>query len=528
MAIEAPMETRGVNFWAHIRNWYEVRSLEDNVRLLEDMESYGFNDIWITLERELFRNYLDDAVADDNARQFWRKLKGLAKAGKELGMQVTVLDEFNTVFVDQCTDPELADLIAAAPKQWPWKKQVMYNFCPSKPRAREIILKNHIDAYRDFPVIDALALWGYDPSGCGCDDCLPWPETFVTLARELVGHLRKHHPEAMVYLSAWDMSDDEVAILIDLLNADQADTFQGIIDKEWLLLDLPNGAQPTKRWSELSERYKRIPYIDLCQIGAWGWHCFTANPYPTRFELLFEGMRKAGITNYSAYSEDVHDDINKYLIAHLGTSSEKSARELIKEYSVRHFQAAVGDGVFQAACMMEDEFTNKLGSPWVQKPKMDLKAAQNMLSVLQGVERRLAAYVVKDWRWQVLIKRAEISVLLNEIGDLDETKESIETLLRAILEVKTAEEAHDLLRQAENLITEKTRKLAILKETVESIRTDVLQEPAYRTIRVHSALPAYYEWKRMLIEMEETIGLATRIFVHGVQDVIKDRLAVVD
>ena len=51
MAYEGRMETRGVNFWAHIRNWYEVHSLEDNKRLLEDVASYGFNDFWITLDR---------------------------------------------------------------------------------------------------------------------------------------------------------------------------------------------------------------------------------------------------------------------------------------------------------------------------------------------------------------------------------------------------------------------------------------------------------------------------------------------
>jgi hypothetical protein len=528
MAFAGPMETRGINFWAHIRNWYEVRSLEDNVQLLAEVASYGFNDFWTTLERELFRNYLDEQVADDNSRQFWWKLKELAKFAKSLDMRVTVVDEFNTVFVDQCTDPRNSDLIAEAPRQWAWKKQVKYNFCPSKPRAREIILQNHENAYRDFPVIDAVVLQGYDPSGCGCDACQPWPETFFTFAQELAVRLRRYHAGAAMYLSAWDMSGEEVDILIDLLAADDKRTFQGVMDKEWLLLDIPNGGRPTERWAALPEDYKRIPYIDICQIGAWGWHCFTANPYPTRLETLFKALREAGITNYSAYSEDVQDDINKYLIARLGVSAERSAPELIREYCMRFFQAAVGKDVYKATSMMEEEYTNKLASPWEQKPIMDLASAREMLSVLKDAESRVPPYVASGWRWQVLIKRAEISVLLNEIGDLEETKEALETLLGEILQVKTAEEAHDLLQQADNLIAEKAGKLALLKETVDSHRSDVLQEPASRTIRVHKALPSYYDWKKMLIEMEETVGLATRIFVDGVQNAIKERLGVAD
>ena len=103
-----------------------------------------------------------------------------------------------------------------------------------------------------------------------------------------------------------------------LLNEAPPDLFQGVIDKEWLILDLKGDGKISTRWQDLPDRYEIIPYIDLCQIGAWGWHCFTANPYPTRMETLFRLMREAGITRYSAYSEDIHDDINKYLIARLG------------------------------------------------------------------------------------------------------------------------------------------------------------------------------------------------------------------
>lgn len=523
MTNQAPMKMRGVNFWAHIRNWYEVRSLEDNQRLLEDMATNGFNNLWITFERELFRNYLDDRVADANGMRFWWKLKGLATHAKELGMQVTVLDELNTVFADQCGDPALADLIADGKRPW-GHKNVRYNFCPSKPAAREIILKNHEEAYRQFPVIDAVTLWPYDPSGCGCDACHPWPETYFELAKEIAAILRVYHPQAAVYLSVWDFFDEQVEMMVRFLREAPEGLFQGVVDKEWLMLDLKGDGSIMPRWEGLPDRYDMIPYIDLCQIGAWGWHCFTANPYPTRFETLFELMRKAGINNYSAYSEDVHDDINKYLIARLGMSAERSARELIDEYCVRYFQAAVGPDLYEATRLMEDEYTKILGSPWEQELVKDLATAQKMLAILQDVESRLAPYVVQGWRWQVLITRAEMSLLINEIGDLDETREAILSLFRKTLDATTAEEAHDLLQRAENIILDKRCKLESLRETVDAFRANVLQEPGYRTVRVHGALPSYYEWMKMLIEMEETIAAAMRIFLNGIQDAIRKRL----
>lgn len=525
MAGENEMKNRGVNFFGHIRNWYEVHSLEDNKRLTVDMMSNGFNDYWIYLERKLFSNFLDDRVSDDNGRWFWWKLKELAKFAHGLGMKVTVLDDVNVVFVDQQEDPELAELIADPRRPWGTKstKNRRFTFCPSKPKARELILKSHEELYRDFPIIDAVVYWPYDPGGCGCEDCDPWPETFVTLVREIVAGLHKHHPEAAVYLSAWDMSDEQVDMMVGILREDQSGMFQGIIDKEWLLLDIAEGRQ-SKRWEKLPDRYERIPYIDLCQIGAWGWHCFTANPYPTRYEAMFKAMRNGGIGSYSSYSEDIHDDINKYIIAGLGKSADKTARELMREYAVRYFQAAVGDDLYEAICMMEDEYTNKLKSPWEQEPIMNLESARKMWSLVKDIEGRIPGYAAESWRWQVLSTRAEISLLLNEIGDLDKTKARIESLFQTVLEASTAEEAHDLLQQADNLILNKRSKLELLKDTIDSFRTDVLEEPGYRTFRVRSALPSYYDWLKMLVEAEETVALATRIFLSGIQSAIRDRL----
>ena len=513
---------RGVNFWAHIKNWYEVHSLEDNQRLLKDMVGMGFNDLWITLERGLVRNYFDEDIADEYSRQFWHKVCELGKTANQLGMRVTLLDEINTVFLDQYHDPVKKQYIAEGPRTYASLKRP-WQFCPSKPEAREIILKNHEESFKRFPVIDALVLWPYDNGGCGCENCHPWPKTFVELSKILVEKLRAIHPQADVYLSTWDMTDEEKALFTCILTEDTPRTFQGIVDKEWMLIDCED-EQPVDYWTKigLPPDYLRIPYIDLCQIGRWGWQSFTANPYHMRFEKMLAALHKAGITQFGSYSEDIHDDINKYLLARLGLSSKRSARELIHEYCLNYFQAGIGDEIFKAACMMEEEYTNKYKSPWVQQPVFDKDRARELLSILQTVEKRLPDYIVSGFRWQVLIKRAEISWLLNDIGEIAAAETTINEKFQQVLACHRVEDAKDMLRQILQIIDEKRFLLASLKDLIADFRSEVLEEPEDRGITMLGALESYFDWQKMLLKLEEKAYLASRgLLIDRVQNFVR-------
>jgi hypothetical protein len=501
---------RGVNLVAHFKNWYEVHSLEDNLSLVKDMVAMGFNDLWITLERALLMNYLDPETSDDYSMQFWHKLREMGKNAHQLGMRVTVFNEVNTIFVDQYGDPAGRQYVAEGPKTFASLYRP-YQFCPSIPEAREIILKNHEEAFKQFPVIDAMVLWAYDNGGCGCDRCHPWPKTYFDLSKTLAKKLRAVHPGAEVYLSSWDMTDEEKCLLTELLKGDEPRTFQGIVDREWLLVDMEE-EHPVDYWTKigLPQDYLRIPFVDLAQIGAGGWRCFTSNPYPARYEKIVKALRAAGITQFGAYSEDVNDDINKYLLARLGLSTKRNAHELIKEYCLNYFQACVGDDVYEAACMMEDEFTNKFKAPWAQKPIFDTGKAAMMLSILQNVEERLPDYTINQWRWQVLIKRAEISWLLNEIGEKEAVVSEIEELFKQVLTSYRVEEAKDKLRRVLTLIDEKQAQLLELRALINDFRTHVLEEPDDRTITVLSALPSYYDWMKTFMKYEEFTTVASQ------------------
>jgi hypothetical protein len=95
MDSEKPMTMRGVNFWPHGRNWYEMHSLADNQRLLEDIASMGFSDFCTTFERWHLRNYLDERAADHTSRELWRTLRELGRRAHDLGMTVTALDSLH-------------------------------------------------------------------------------------------------------------------------------------------------------------------------------------------------------------------------------------------------------------------------------------------------------------------------------------------------------------------------------------------------------------------------------------------------
>jgi len=273
---------------------------------------------------------------------------------------------------------------------------------------------------------------------------------------------------------------------------------------------------PVDYWTKigLPADYLRIPYIDLCQIGRWGWQCFTANPYPARFEKLLTTLRKAGITQYGAYSEDIHDDINKFLLARLGISSKRSASQLIDEYCMQYFRAGVGREVYKVACMMEEERTNKFKSPWVQEVIWDKEKAHEMLAILQEMEDRLPTYVVEGWRWQVLIKRAEISWLINDLGQMDDFQTSMRKLMDDVATCVRVEEAKDIIQKASLLIEGKRKIIEMLMNLIEDFRNEVLQEPMDRGVNIHGVFESisgsYFAWQKMLLEYEETIFISGR------------------
>lgn len=153
---------------------------------------------------------------------------------------------------------------------------------------------------------------------------------------------------------------------------------------------------------------------------------------------------------------------------------------------------------------------------------MNKELARRMLALLKEIERRMPGYSVRSWRWQVLATRAELSVLLNEIGNLDTTKSTIESL---IAEASTkrgkadqvGDEQLDVLRKAENLISDKRRLLQRLRDMLDSYCDDVLQEP-YTRRRYLDALPSYYAWMKMLVEMEETVATAPATWYRALRE----------
>ena len=53
---------------------------------------------------------------------------------------------------------------------------------------------------------------------------------------------------------------------------------------------------------------------------------------PKRLETIFREPANSDIVGFQAYSEGIYDDLNKFLIAHLGKNPMDSVKTLVKTY----------------------------------------------------------------------------------------------------------------------------------------------------------------------------------------------------
>jgi hypothetical protein len=108
------------------------------------------------------------------------------------------------------------------------------------------------------------------------------------------------------------------------------------------------------------------------------------------------------------------------------------------------------------------------------------------------------------------MKRAEISVLLNEIGEIEPVKRAIQDLFQQTLDSDRVEVAKDFLRQVLQLIEEKRQQISTLKNLIDDFRCNVLEEPGDRTIQAVNTLESYYTWQKTLMDYEEKAVMALR------------------
>jgi len=122
---------------------------------------------------------------------------------------------------------------------------------------------------------------------------------------------------------------------------------------------------------------------------------------PNRLPKTIDGLRRQGVTRLMAYSEGVHDDLNKALYAGLCSGKYRTADDVLRAYARRYF------GVDQATAQGWAEWLKAWGSPYEVNTTEARKELDRLLA--DTPKRHL-------WRVQQWVLKLELFRLYGEIA----------------------------------------------------------------------------------------------------------------
>jgi len=337
---------------AHFGTSYEVMGDAEAAEVLAEAKWWGFN---------VYGDWFDAADLKDplnNPKSEWllpqaileRKLSSFAAAARE-GLALDLATTPNHVWMDQLRPELLADTSGD-------KRMFGQLLCPSKPEARELILRNHEKLFGLFRQrglnLSAVSACPYDYGGCSCERCSPWIVTFGRLLLEIGEAARRFFPDVRVRLIGWWWTADEHRVFAEWADRASAGSAQGPSTgsaQAGAAGDFPSLARhikygqtapdfsaPLPRGCE-SHAFVHIGYADAAEpsdvYGAWG-----PVVAPRRIEETVANLARAGSGGFMAYSEGVFDDANKAILGGLASGKFAAAREVLECYAERYFGAA--------------------------------------------------------------------------------------------------------------------------------------------------------------------------------------------
>jgi len=320
---------------AHFGNSYEVMYPREMRRLLAEARHWGFNAYGDWFDAADLRNPFDNPRNHYLLPQalFERKVSHYRTAG-DLGLGLSLLMTPNHVYLDQLRDDLLADTSD--------DRYFGQLLCPSKPEAREVILRNHLELFRmlhDAGVdIASLVFCPYDYGGCACERCRPWIVTFGRLALDIVEAGRGVFGDVTARLVGWWWTEEDHAAFTAWADREAQGRFASIA--RWIPYGqtAPEMTRPAPAGCE-SHAFVHIGYSDVAEprdvYGPWG-----PTVAPGRLGATVRDLAEAGVSGFSAYSEGAFDDLNKALLAGLSSGRFASADEVLEAYAERYFGAA--------------------------------------------------------------------------------------------------------------------------------------------------------------------------------------------
>ncbi len=295
-------------------------------------------------------------------------------------------------------------------------------------------VQKHAAFYSKCPRLDGVFFPGGDPGN-------NHPRYVMPFLKAISAELRRYHPHAGLWVSLQGFNEEEVDYFFSYLKKYDPDWLTGVVSG-------PGSPDIAETRHRLPEKYRHRHYPDIthtvrCQYPVENWDQAFAltegrevcNPQPCYYAKIHN--RFAPFTDgFLAYSDGVHDDVNKVIWSQMAWDPDKAVHRVLEEYSRFFFGADLAESGADAILALE---RNWVGS----------------LEENGGVETTFAFWqklwedhpeLGRNWRWQLLAMRS----------CYDEY-----TRLRKIYEQDLEKDADRILAQAATIGSEEAMKEAL-------------------------------------------------------------------
>jgi len=324
--------------------------------------------------------------ADFESETFWATNNAIIRVAHSLGMKVSVKLGINDVFLDQADPSECMDNSQG---------MTLVNLRtadPSIPERRQLILDIKHTIFERSEPFDILFIAATDPGGCNSEGNMPWIQTYLPLAREIVTMGRQFNPDLKLILNDYKLPAKEVVWFRKELSEqpEKYDWFDYVAD--WTYYHPATNPGVPKPAIDF---YAGFEITMRDGFGAWG-----ANILPSIFELEYQ-MLRGQISGAISYSEGVHEDATRVILLRYLWDEQDKDRTL-EEYIEWYFPGADSKELIELIYYLETPSFVPRYIPtlkdWVER--------------LSGAEERYA----DNWRFNIIAFKLHIQYLLNLIG----------------------------------------------------------------------------------------------------------------
>ena len=390
-------EKRMVFFAQHFYNWYQCCSAEEITEHIEDLVLWGLNGV-VSVFSILNLTGWDDPNLEKLAGLFLSTMKAARGLNLRVGIEYSNVD-----FMNPRTEL-LAD-----------KKYLISQtgnlICPSTEEGfayYQELLSKILDYTDEFGGLDFMTIWAYDEGGCCCDKCWPWAgRGFYNMAHRISKYIRGRYPQMEIWLATWyvgrgEHQGEEWPMLYQRLQEDAAkgDNWVDYLlvetrdDFEDIKYPLEHG-QPTAHTKILT-----FPDVSMTGVNPWGGYGAICTPkLMEQWEKPFAPYCNGGYM----YTEGIHDDFNKVIVAGMYWDRSRTLEETFEDYC--GYELGGLDPVKVRRMIDQIETGQSYTNRWTRKP-CPLEHCEEAWALAQELNEEAAPATRTYWRWRILYIRA--------------------------------------------------------------------------------------------------------------------------